>query len=275
MECFICGAKEDKTTLFNAVIKEGIVKICDYCSDNEDIPIIKGRNNLHLKDSEKNQTVYERLSRMAGLDHKEHKTNIRRSNADEELKKQNEELRKIANKKSELVYPSLKQIKSEEKTDLMRNYHWTIFQVRRARRLTQKDLAEAIAEPEASIKLIERGILPKDYHPFIRKIQTYLGINLFNKPIKENKEVGFDKFSSKSLTISDLQDIKEKVESSQKVKFFPYWRKKLGFLQKKREDKKIENPDINRINSQNKIPEKDKKSKNELTQEEMDEILFG
>ena len=59
---------------------------------------------------------------------------------------------------------------------------------------TQKQLAETIGEPEASIKLVERGILPDNYLPFIRKLQTCLGVTLFNNQLKQNSN--FNKSSS-------------------------------------------------------------------------------
>lgn len=294
MECFICGTKGEKKVLFSAIVREGVVKICEDCSVKESIPIIKRVSDLQLKESEKNQTVYEKLSKMAGIDPKEHKAKFGAI-----IRKKDENLRKIVEEKAELSFPNLKQAKPETKDDLIRNYHWVIFKARRARRLTQVQLAEAISEPEASIKLIERGVLPDDYHPFIRKLQTYLGVTIFSKPVR--KQLGFDKISSKELTISDLQEIKDKVEEEKSSSFFPYWRKKLGFLKKKREEKKEEEEleelgledetkspeeeegpedvapeEIKRV-LENSKEEKSESSKEErgLTQEEMDEIIFG
>lgn len=266
MECFICGVKGERTTLFNAIIRKGIVKICEDCSVKESIGVIRKINNLQLRESEKNQTVYEKLSRMAGLDPEEHKakfgSGVARLGGQEaeplahsslmSQMKQNEDLRKIINERKEFSFPDLKQVQPEAKDDLVRNYHWAVFKARRARRLTQKQVAEAIAEPESSIKLVERGVLPDNYPLFIRKIQTYLGISLFNKSIKEDKELGFDPVSSKELTIADIQETsskkflasptedverKDKAEKDKSSSFFPYWRKKLSFFKKRREKK--------------------------------------
>ncbi len=282
MECFICEVKGERMMLFDAIVREGVVKICEDCSVKEGIPVIRRVSDLQLKESEKNQSVYEKLSKMAGIDPEEHKAKFEDGGAAETLRRQNEDLRKIVEKKRKLSFPELKQVQSEPKDDLIRNYHWAIFKARRARRLTRMQVAEAIAEPEASIKLAERGILPDNYHGFIRKLQTFLGVSVFNKPIREIKELGFDSVSAKTLTISDLQEVKEKVDEEESKSFFPYWRKKLGFLQGKREESEeeideVDLEEVEKVEEQEKEVEKKevKESKGELSKEDMDKIIFG
>lgn len=295
MECFICGAKGEKTHLFGAIMREGVVKICEDCSIKENIPIVRRITNLQLKESEKNQTIYEKLSKMAGIDPNEHQAKFgRKFNKPLDNEKS---LRKIVEEKKGLSFPELKEINSQTKGDLIDNYHWAVFKARRARRLTQKQLAEAISEPEASIKLVERGVLPDDYPPFIKKLQVYLGIVLFNKYSKKDIESGFDPFKSKEISESDLENIKEQSE-----KEIPYWKKKLGFLFKKKEnpadsEEIVEVQSVEDINPEEiekvindskeiseserieKLIEKDSKENssknNSLTQEEMDKILFS
>src|SRR3989344_5531894 len=123
-------------------------------------------------------------------------------------KSQNENLRKTARSSKNLNYPSLNQVQSDTKNDLVRNYNWAILNARRARRLTQEELAQAISEPEFSIRLAEKGILPDNYPSFIRKIERYLGITLFITASHDSKQLGFDKFTASSLTLSDVQEIK-------------------------------------------------------------------
>ena len=135
MECFVCGAKNEKTTLFSAIIKEGLVVICEDCSLKERIPIVKRIGGLQLKESEKNQTVYERLSKMAGLDAEKHKAKTRKE-AYVELKKSDQELRRLVEKKNPLSFPNLKQTQSQIQEDLIRNYHWAIFNTRRMMKIT-------------------------------------------------------------------------------------------------------------------------------------------
>lgn len=254
MECFICGIKGERATLFSAIISEGVVPICEDCSIKEKIPVIKRVGQI--REAEKNQTVYERLSIMAGLDPVGHKEKIKR---EEQLGlKRSEQKRPVEKKSSQLSFPNLKQIKPQFEEDLIRNYHWTIFNARRAVRLTQKELADEIGEPEASVKLVERGILPDNYTPFIRKLQNYLGVELFNAQLKKDFNLNKD-------------TLKENVEKKIEEPKVPYWRK-MGFLNKKRENKE----DEKLVQGEN----ENKKNENSgemrmLTQEEIDRITFS
>ncbi len=251
MECFICGIKGEEAIIFSAIVSEGVVPVCEECSIRERILVIKRVGQL--RESEKNQTVYERLSRMAGLDPIGHKEKIIRK---ERIESMNQKMKKPAEKK-DLSFPNLKQIKPQFEKGLVRNYHWTIFNARRAMKLTQKQLAEEIGEPEASVKLVERGILPDNYLPFIRKLQTCLRITLFDNQLK--KDSNLDKNAPKIGVIS----IEEEKEESK----VPYW-KRLGFLQRNREKRKAQELE------QKENKEQDKNGMRKLSQDEIDKIIF-
>lgn len=250
MGCYICGA--EGVELFDAVVREGLVKVCEDCSIRENIHLIKRIDNLKDRESENSKTVYEKLSQMAGIDPKEHKAQFNQGGSSKKIKSV-EDLRK-KKKEDELSFPKLNQVKTEFKDDLIRNYHWSIFKARRARRLTQKQLAELISESEESIKYIERGVLPENYHAFIKKIESALGINLFKKPKIVKKEV---------KEIQHDQD-----EEGPKLSFFKAWKEKR---RKRREEKKAKSLEEVEISVEDKSEGEDK----ELTQEEMDDIFFG
>ena len=242
--------------LFSAIVKEGVVPVCEECSVKEKILVIKRVGQL--LESERNQTVYERLSKMAGLDPVGHKEKIIR-----EERSGNQRLRKPVEKNESFSFPNLKQIKPQLEDGLIRNYYWTIFNARRAMKLTQKQLADEIGEPEASVKLVERGILPDNYAPFIRKLQTYLGVTIFNNQLKKDFNLTKDASKVGSKEVSPGEEKKEELK-------VPYWRR-LGFLNKNREkgkDEKLEQEE-----------KEDKKDRNTgemrmLTQEEIDRITF-
>lgn len=235
MECIICGVNDTRIRLYKAVTKDGIVHVCENCCSREDIPVIKGSGKGEF--SERNQTVYDRLSKMAGLDPLEHKAKFEGLPRNERVRRQNEALKRVVNQRGELSFPSLKYMQPERRADLVDNYHWAILNARRARRISQQALAEAIAEPEISVKLVERGILPDNYIPFMKKIQSYLGITLFSQPVYAQKTLGFDKFTSNQLKVSDLHEMQE---NSEKPATIPYWKKFVGFLQRRREKRKQE-----------------------------------
>jgi len=263
MECFICGINGENAVIFSAIVNEGVVPVCEDCSLKEDILIIKRVGQL--RESERNQTVYERLSRMAGLDPVGHKEKIVR---EERIELKRQERRKPAGPigvsqrddtavpssgvKKDLSFPNLRQIKPQFEQGLVRNYHWTILNARRAMKLTQKQLADEIGEPEASVKLVERGILPDNYPPFIRKLQTYLRVNLFDNQLK--KDLDLNKSTPKAIH----------VEEEAKT---PYW-KRLGFLQKNKEKRK--NQELEQKENKNQETNEIKK----LSQDEIDRITF-
>ena|SRR3989344_3991670 len=244
MECFICGVKGEKAVLFSAIVKEGVVAVCEDCSVKEKILIIKRVGQL--RESERNQTIYERLSQMAGLDPVGHKEKIMR---EERIELKRKEIRKPAEKKN-LSFTNLKQANPQFEEGLIRNYHWTIFNARRAMKLTQKQLAEEIGEPEESVKLVERGILPDNYLPFIRKLQTCLRVTLFNAQLKKD---------------FNLEKSAPKVEEPK----IPYWRK-LGFLQGNREKRKAQEQKENESKKE-KTPDEMRM----LSREEIDRITFN
>ena len=169
IECFECGISGDKAVLFDAISERGIIKICEKCASEEDIPIIRKPSVFQLKESERKQTVYERLSRVAGI-------NKEKVPEDKELKKQERSLRDIIDRSFKSQF---KEAKSYD--NLVDNFHWIIMRVRRLRKLTQEQLASAIAESETAIKMVEKGILPENYLFLIKKLEDYLGVKLIKK----------------------------------------------------------------------------------------------
>jgi ribosome-binding protein aMBF1 (putative translation factor) len=242
MECFKCGISGDKVKLLDVISERGIVKICEKCFLEENLPLVRKPTNFQLKKLEilpkspVKKTVYERLSEMAGVRNE----GIRKN---ESLDKQETTLKEIMNQNFETVSGK------EQKEDLADNFHWVIMRARRLRHLTQGQFAKAIAEPEAAIKAIEKGFLPKNNYRLIKKIENYLGIKIMKKDAVEQKgefekKISFDPVTAKTLTISDLQDMKKKKE--EEIMLNPK-----------------EGADFSGVN------------KKELSKEEIDDMIFG
>ena len=100
MECFICGVNGENAVIFSAIVNEGVVPVCEACSIKEKILVIKRVGQL--RESERNQTVYERLSHMAGLDPIGHREKIKQ---EERIELRRQEIRKPAEKKN-LSFPN-------------------------------------------------------------------------------------------------------------------------------------------------------------------------
>ena len=214
-ECFKCGVSGERVRLFDAISGKGIVKICKECASKEHMPIIRKPSEIFTNQvlyddlKERGKTVYERLSCMSGI-----KTEEKRNFKSSELKQQETTFENIINKNFKT------QIKEELKprSDLVDNFHWVIMRARRSKHITQEQLAEAIAEPGAAIKMAERGILPENNYKLVNKLENYLGIKLVKKEFAEKieerpKEISFNSITTKSLTISDLQEMKKRREA--------------------------------------------------------------
>ncbi len=210
-ECFNCGISEEKAKLIDVIGKEGIVKMCKECAEKENIPFIKKRpSNSYFSQNnlKKKETVYQRLSRMSGV-------NLKNKKSEEEqelLKKQETTLKDIVDKNY------YKNISKEPTPDfLINNFHWIIMRVRRSKHITQAQLAKAINESEKAIKMIERGIVPRGIYSLIEKIEKYLDVRLTRKEFSEKienkpKKIGFDNMTTRNLTISDLKEMRKKKE---------------------------------------------------------------
>ena len=213
-ECFNCGASGRRVILFDAISGKGIINICKECSSKESMPIVRKPSEIFTSQSlygglnDGKKTVYERVSRMSGFDSRNKK-----SEKKEFSRKQETTLKDIINKNFKA------QINGELKLrpDMVDNFHWIIMRARRLKHITSEQLAEAIAEPEAAIKMAEKGILPENSHNLINKLENYLGIKLVKKEFAEkieerHKEVSFDTVTTKNLTIADLQEMKKTKE---------------------------------------------------------------
>jgi ribosome-binding protein aMBF1 (putative translation factor) len=95
-------------------------------------------------------------------------------------------------------------------TNMVENFRWVITMARRKRHISQEQLASAIGEPDAAIKKIEEGILPKNSSPLVKKIEDYLGIRISKDVLfpTQRESLKFDSVNPKGFTISDLKEIK-------------------------------------------------------------------
>jgi len=145
-ECFKCGVSSVRARLFDAISDEGIVKICEKCSFEEHMPIIRRPTTFQLKESERKQTVYEKLSRAAGIKTPE-ATDSSFSKLKEEVT-----LREIVDRKYQENLPK----ESAPRPEMIDNFHWIIMRARRMKKLTQAQFAKEIGESEAAIKMAEQ-----------------------------------------------------------------------------------------------------------------------
>jgi len=202
-ECFRCGVSGEKVRLYNAISRKGIVKVCSECASIEKIPIIRQPTENQIEDSKRQKSVRDML---AGV-------NRGKALAGREIS-----LR-------ELVDRNLKERLAKQPSDLIDNFQWTIQRVRRNRKITREQFARGIGESEATVRMLESGILPNNDYKIIGKTESFLGVNLKKagtsklQGINKNealKKIGFDRDSTNRLKIADLREMKKRQEESKK-----------------------------------------------------------
>jgi ribosome-binding protein aMBF1 (putative translation factor) len=275
-ECYRCGVSDERERLFECISNKGVIKLCRNCSNSEGLPLIQP---VDLNKPEKVKSVYERLSDMANIDPEKHRSMLLEKAKQDSMRryKQDRYKRQETTLKN-VIDSNFEKKKPQPRTDLITNFHWVLMRTRRAKKLTQKQLAENIGEPESAIVNAENGVILNNADSLVRKLENYLGVKIRNvespysqtprlvKPgISESPEARearekferegkFDNKTAENLTISDLQEIKKKKESESSGGFFSFFKKNR---------KKEENS------------EEDASKEEDLSKEESDEILFG
>lgn len=268
-ECFKCKITSEKTILMDAITSKGIKKICQKCSRQEKIPLIR-KPDLTEPETESQPSVYERMSRMSGF--------VKKREVSYEVAKQDQNLRELVDKNFRSDFK-----KAESHKDLIENFHWILMRARRLRKLTKEQLALKINEPTEAIKMAEKGVLPRDYLTFIKKLERVLGAKLTKTQQKEKEKIEvvpadvlgkpqglFKETTSKVVTISDLQNVQNKenspefIEIEEENSISPQTpQKKFTGLKNffKRKEKK----------KQEEFPEEEE----DISSEEIDRILYG
>ena len=177
-QCFKCGLGDDKALLYDVITHEGIQKVCRKCSHKEDSPLVKNQDSLELKEFERKQDIYERISRVSGIDNKK---KLNQSNL--VIENQESSLRDLVEKNVNIGLSK----EAKHRDDLVENFHWIIKRTRRIRHFTAKQLAEEIGEVEKTIALAEEGVVPEGYE-LIKKIERILGVRLIKEEEVESYE---------------------------------------------------------------------------------------
>jgi ribosome-binding protein aMBF1 (putative translation factor) len=218
--CSRCLKSEKQAKLLDAVEGNEIVKVCEECSVLENIPIIRKPSSFQLRAAEKPYTVYERLSRMSGINKKGYSpvNPVRRV---EEVKpkinleniRKPKDYSKILSERQEIAR------KANKPLWLVDNFNWQIKIARRDRKISTFHLASLIGETESTIRMMEDGFLPDDANRIIGKIEQTLSINLRRGDAGSEQStsnvrqpariLNFKPETLNSFTIADLKKLKE------------------------------------------------------------------
>ena len=168
----------------------------------------------------KDQTVYERLSKMSGIQSKRKETREK----DEVRKKANEEIKQVMDKnfRDEIIAQYIKEgniwrVQFDKKFPLGNH------ESPKGKEFTQEQLADAIGESELAIRMAERGMLPRERERLVKKLENYLKIRITNAPYSEpsteqpqevSDEVPIEEIKKK-FSIRELLGLKKKMKEEE------------------------------------------------------------
>jgi ribosome-binding protein aMBF1 (putative translation factor) len=251
MKCFKCGATSDQADLFDVISRTGVSKICEDCYNKEHFPVLK--QNEPAK-PEKSMSTYERLSGVKS-----------RKGIGRKFTEQDRSLKSIVD---DNYRKNLSNFKTRD--DLVDNFHWVMMRVRRSKHLTQAQLAEAIGESELSIRMAEEGLLGEDSDDLIQKIEDALDVQLRKGPEfsrRKKKQIDPNSSLSDEMIIADLKEMEEEKVRAGKVPFWRSWIKKKDYsVGMEDEVESVEEADIEPYDESGEKP---------LTDEEVEDVLFG
>jgi len=268
MACYICGKEEDENTKMHKVISDTeIVDVCEDCASQSSLPKIRKVSEKEVENSTKlkQENWRDRVNKQISQ-----KQSFKMANSTGLT------LRDVVERK---MNPSLSE-KIKPKTDLIKNFNWEILKARRQMKFTQMRLGTLVGESEFSIRMLERGVVPENYHPLIKKLEETLRVKLFTEEYRKTIAPALD------LTVGDLQEV-----NSEEAKAEPYWRRMMHkiFSKKEKTDNTLEvsNEEVSleedSLEDSNSTPQqrakieetKEKIKKKELSPEEINSIIFG
>ncbi len=266
MECYVCGREGSKERLFEAVSKNGIIRLCAKCASQEDYPVVRKPTTFQLKEAEKEQekSFYQTL--------KEKQAKKRFELSPKE--KQEISLREIIDKN----YEKKADKEKGPRQDLVDNFHWKIIRARRLKKISREQLAKEISESIAAIKMAEQGVLPEDDYRLVNKLESFLNIKIkkqevpsFEKKSQPARILKIDREAAKDFTIDDLKKMKQLREEE----IFG----KGDFEPEDTGEKIIEGEEDGTGKEKDKetvgFVDLDAGEEKELTDEEIDRIIFG
>jgi ribosome-binding protein aMBF1 (putative translation factor) len=189
--CFACKKNSGQVRIIDAVKESRPVKVCEGCSRIENVILIRKPSPTQLQGANKSTSVYTRLQKLAGLSDKEHEKQFKvtqmfdNAPTRKSVIGEGDEYSQYSIKKRQEMMQKL-----GGPVQLVDHANWVVQKERRARRMTIKQVADAVKVSEADIKLFEDGKMPQNVRGIAEKLEQYLHIKL----IKDNlRSPGFNK----------------------------------------------------------------------------------
>lgn len=167
MKCIVCKRSCEEVELYEGILEDGMVMVCNLCAENEGIPVIRKPTNEQLSRADKRYSVRERMERLSGMGQT---TDI---SPDQTI---------VQGNLARLRVPEKRQVNEE----VVENYDWNLKIERRRRKMTLSQLAVQSGIDYNTLQLIEKGQLPPNFKEIFLKLESFLGIRLlkYHEPLK-------------------------------------------------------------------------------------------
>jgi len=171
VQCAICKKTDEETSLNQGIYQGKVIRVCEFCSKMEDIPLIRKPKEEQIEMVERSISVRERLEKLSKQDER-----TKTLSTDQETATQN---------MGKIQFPRKKQ----ESDSLVENYYWKI---QHARRLKKLSLSQVSEETGISIEMLddmEKGQLSKNFESIAKILEDFYGIEVLKtKQEPENPE---------------------------------------------------------------------------------------
>ncbi len=233
VECFRCGVYGESKELLECVYKDGIIFLCHNCYPKFRLPIIENKS-VDWEKVEQRVSVHKKMEKISGVEGgKETISSFGKTKLEDVSLRDLVEKNFIKNK----VYAK------EIPTNLIDNFNWVVMRKRREKRISTTQFSEKIKEPEKIIRDFERGILPRDYEPLVKKIEYALNLNLFKE---KPEELTFSDIVTESRVPTGLSVLDIKKRSKGFFNWFSFKKQKIeNDLTSEKESDLLQNEDLN------------------------------
>ncbi len=159
MRCKFCKKEDNMIELFEGIYESGMIRVCRSCSEIEGVPLIRKPTVEQLKKADVKYSVRERMERLSGP----------------------RDTTELSNDQI-IVQKNLGKLKAPEKKEfnenVLDNYYWELNMARRRRKMSIKQLSEAVGVSAEIIEKIEQGKIPENFEEIFLKLESYFKINL-------------------------------------------------------------------------------------------------
>lgn len=196
MRCAICKRTSDEVQLFEGLLYDEMIRVCEACADVEHIPRIKKPTTTQLEKADKSYSVRERMEYLSGM---------------RKITEISDDQTEVQGRIARLRIPA----KKEHHDNIHDNYYWSVNMGRRRKKISIAQLSQATGIDKEVIRAVENGKLPKNFEEIFLRLEKFLGIRL----IKNHEQMVSFKRDNRNEEKEILELVKKKIDSGDEVDF--------------------------------------------------------